>query len=116
MPIEGITLNFKNGNINNLKSTLVGPKNSPYEGGIFVLDLIIPQDYPFSPPKITMITNIYHPNIASSGKIQLDVLNNSWSPEMTIPKAILFVQDLLLKPIVKDAVNRDIAKNYIEDK
>lgn len=33
-----------------------GPSDTPYAGGIFRVDITIPQDYPFSPPKMKFIT------------------------------------------------------------
>jgi hypothetical protein len=35
---------------------LNGPADTPYAGGIFKVDIIIPADYPFSPPKMRFIT------------------------------------------------------------
>lgn len=36
--------------------TLKGPSDTPYEGGIFEVDIIIPNEYPFTPPKMKFIT------------------------------------------------------------
>lgn len=42
-----------------------GPSGTPYEGGRFKLDILIPPDYPYNPPKIKFVTKIWHPNISS---------------------------------------------------
>ena len=39
--------------------------DTPYVGGIFVVDINIPPDYPFKPPKMKFDTKVWHPNISS---------------------------------------------------
>ena len=39
---------------------MVGPPDSPYEGGLFDLELFLPEDYPIVPPKVHFNTPIYH--------------------------------------------------------
>ena len=34
-----------------LRGEIQGPPDTPYEGGKFVLDIRIPETYPFNPPK-----------------------------------------------------------------
>ena len=75
-------------NVFKWQGTIQGAKDSPYEGGVFFLDIQFPNDYPFKPPKISFKTKIYHPNINSKGEICLDILKDSWAPNLNI-KAVL---------------------------
>ena len=44
---------------------LPGPKDTVYEGGIWRVDISLPKNYPFEPPKMKFITPLWHPNISS---------------------------------------------------
>lgn len=71
------------------QATIMGPPDSPYQGGVFFLTIHFPTDYPFKPPKVAFTTRIYHPNINSNGSICLDILRSQWSPALTISKVRL---------------------------
>lgn len=93
-----------------------GPKDTPYENGIFKLKIVIPDDYPFKPPTITFVTNIYHPNISPSGTICIDILKNSWSSALKLSSIILSLSVLLANPNPDDPLVSDIANEYITNK
>ncbi len=99
-------------NIYKWKATIKGPKDSPYQNGIFHLFVEFPSNYPFKPPKISFITKIYHCNIDNEGGICLDILKESWSPALTISKVLLSIISLLDDPNPNDPLMLDIAKLY----
>eukprot|EP00761_Pharyngomonas_kirbyi_P011438 gb/GECH01011463.1/.p1 GENE.gb/GECH01011463.1/~~gb/GECH01011463.1/.p1 ORF type:complete len:148 (+),score=21.12 gb/GECH01011463.1/:1-444(+) len=98
------------------QATLVGPSDSPYEGGVFFLDIRFPTDYPFKPPKVKFTTKIYHPNIHSNGNICLDILKDMWSPALSISKVLLSISSLLTDPNPDDPLVPEIADLYRKDK
>mmetsp|Transcript_27463 Transcript_27463/g.42683 ORF Transcript_27463/g.42683 Transcript_27463/m.42683 type:complete len:158 (+) Transcript_27463:125-598(+) len=93
-----------------------GPEESPYQGGTFEMDMMLPDDYPLAPPKMKFLTRIYHPNINEEGKICLDILHNCWSPALTISKLLLTIQSLLSNPNVYDAIVEDVGKQWKDNK
>ena len=97
-------------------ATLIGPTGSPYENGIFYLDIKFPGDYPFKPPKVNFTTRIYHPNINNSGGICLDILKDQWSPALTISKVLLSISSLLTDPNPDDPLVPSVAELYKRDK
>jgi ubiquitin-conjugating enzyme (huntingtin interacting protein 2) len=47
-----------NDNLCHLKGSFLGPEETCYEGGEFVIDIQIPDKYPFEPPKMKVILNL----------------------------------------------------------
>jgi ubiquitin-conjugating enzyme E2 D/E len=94
------------------EGTLLGPPESPYEGGVFKLHIQFPMDYPFRAPTVRFKTRIYHPNINATGLICLDVLKTNWSPVLTIAKILLSISSLLTDPNPDDPFVPEIARQY----
>lgn len=75
------------------------------------MDIIIPPDYPFKPPKMKFDTKIWHPNISSqTGAICLDILKNEWTPALTIRTALISLQALLCAPEPDDPQDAEVAR------
>eukprot|EP00754_Rhynchopus_humris_P001291 Rhum_TRINITY_DN10779_c0_g10::Rhum_TRINITY_DN10779_c0_g10_i1::g.39717::m.39717/K06689/UBE2D, UBC4, UBC5; ubiquitin-conjugating enzyme E2 D len=94
------------------KATIMGPEESPYQGGIFFLNIHFPPDYPFKPPRLQFTTKLYHPNINSNGGICLDILKDQWSPALTISKVLLSICSLLTDPNPDDPLVPEIARLF----
>lgn len=95
---------------------IFGPKESPYQGGIFKIVIEFPTNYPFKPPKINFKTKVFHPNISESGVICLDILKNEWSPALSISKVLLSISSLLTDANPNDPLSPNVAYIYKHDK
>ncbi|KAI5370761.1 Putative ubiquitin-conjugating enzyme E2, ubiquitin-conjugating enzyme/RWD [Septoria linicola] len=114
-PVPGISATPHDDNARYFDVVVEGPGGSCYEGGIFQLELFLPDDYPMCPPRIRFLTRIYHPNIDRLGRICLDVLKNNWSPALQIRTILLSIQALLGAPNPEDPLNEAVAKQWKEN-
>ncbi|KAL6613898.1 hypothetical protein ACP70R_036168 [Stipagrostis hirtigluma subsp. patula] len=121
--VSGVSIALHDGTtISHLTGTIAGPKDTPYEGGTFVIDIRLPVandlwcGYPFEPPKMQFITKVWHPNISSqNGAICLDILKDQWSPALTLKTALLSLQALLSAPAPDDPQDAVVAQQYLRD-
>ncbi|MCJ1281775.1 Ubiquitin-conjugating enzyme E2 D1 [Xylographa opegraphella] len=100
----------------NCLGTIYGPPGTPYDGGIFYLWIKFPTDYPFNPPKIRVLTKIYHPNIGPDGHIWLDVLREMWSPALTISHVLLSISSFLNDPNPDRSLVQQASEQFKKDR
>ncbi|CAI5730452.1 unnamed protein product [Hyaloperonospora brassicae] len=102
--------------LDHLEAQILGPDGSPYEKGVFQLDIDIPERYPFEPPKVCFVTPIYHPNIDDAGRICLDTLKTqpkgSWLPSVNISTLLTTIRLLMAEPNADDGLMPDIANAF----
>ncbi|EPS93215.1 hypothetical protein FOMPIDRAFT_131077 [Fomitopsis schrenkii] len=114
--LGNITLAPSDDNLFNWKATIPGPEGSVYEDGLFRVEINLAHDYPFSAPKVTFQTRIYHMNINDRGSICIDILKHNWSPALSLFKVILSLSSLLTDPNPKDPLVPPIATEYIRNR
>lgn len=89
------------------EAVITGPEETDYKDGVFLLDIIIPRQYPYKPPYCKFKTKIWHPNIdPDNGYICITTLKEKfWNPSMTISDILYTIMLLLYKPNFGDPLN-----------
>ncbi|KAH7624365.1 hypothetical protein Ndes2526B_g00555 [Nannochloris sp. 'desiccata'] len=88
------------------RAVIFPPEESPYANGAFFFDILLPPEYPSSPPKVQFLTTgggrvRFNPNLYDSGKVCLSLLGTwsgpSWDPkESSLLQVVVSIQAMIL--------------------
>lgn len=90
--------------------TMMGPDNTPYAGGKFILRLVFPQQYPFKPPLLQFQTTVYHPSVQTATGEVCGAVLGSWGPTLTAHHCLITVYSLLQDPSPDHPLEQEIAQ------
>lgn len=103
-PPPGVFIAPEENNITKIHALVLGPFDTPYEGGFFHFLLKCPPDYPIQPPRVRLMTTDqgrvrFNPNLYSNGKVCLSILGTwvgpAWSPAQCIASVLISIQSLM---------------------
>jgi len=93
----------------------ITPDSGYWKGATYTFHFVIPDNYPYAPPKVTCVEKIYHPNIDLQGNVCLNLLKADWRPILTIQQVVHGLIFLYLEPNPDDPLNIEAAKIFRED-
>ncbi|OQV15130.1 Ubiquitin-conjugating enzyme E2 Z [Hypsibius exemplaris] len=91
-------------NLTKMMALIIGPAETPYNGGFFQFYIRVPPDYPITPPRVRNLTTgdssvRFGPNLYNDGKICLSILGTfpgpSWTPIMNVGGVLKSIQSLM---------------------
>jgi len=106
---------------------LIGPPDSPFEGGIFKCQFRFTQDYPNKAPEFKFITNLFHPNIYKDGKVCISILHEGkdewgyediserWNPSHSVNSVLMSILSMLSTPNFESPANVDASVMWRND-
>ena len=121
--LEDIHIYYDDNNIKVLYVLIIGPKDTPYEGGYYYFKIVYDETYPIKAPKCkfeTINNKIrFNPNLYENGKICLSILGTwsgpGWKPVMNTRSILLNFQSLLHEyPIVNEPMYNNLNVNDIK--
>ncbi|KAJ2654905.1 Ubiquitin-conjugating enzyme E2 14 [Coemansia sp. RSA 1200] len=105
--------------------TVFGPPDSYYEYGLFRVEINFPPDYPNEPPELRFLSEIWHPNVYTDGKVCISILHRAgddpsnyerpeecWRPVLTAEAVLMSVISLLGNPNFESPANIDAANMH----
>ena len=104
---------------------IFGPPETIFQGAYFKATLTFPPEYPFSPPDMKFVSDIWHPNVYPNGTVCISILHppttdevsgelpsERWNPTRTVRSVLISIASMLNSPNINSPANVDAAVMY----
>lgn len=132
---SSIYFKYDEENLGIFRFLITGPKDTPYQDGCFLFEMILNDDYPNTPPRVRFLTTGYdkvrfNPNLYACGKVCLSLLGTwsgnegeKWNPKTsTLLQILVSIQSLIFtdkpyfnEPGYEKHINSEVGKKANDD-
>ncbi|XP_036939828.1 uncharacterized protein LOC119011099 [Acanthopagrus latus] len=95
------------------KILMQGPPDTPYEKGVFELYCQFGHEYPVKPPLVRFVTQVYHCNVNSVGRICHNIFDRNYNAHITMREILEAVYGLLIIPEPEDPLDSILAEEFL---
>jgi ubiquitin-protein ligase len=105
------------GGVTSLALAVPGAPGTPLQGTLWRVQLDIPANYPFAPPRARFPQGIVHPNVSAHTHEWMLHCGSAWSPAFRVITFMLEMQAVLATPELEGSavVNADAARQVQQD-
>jgi len=132
---SSIFFKYDEENLGIFRFLITGPKDTPYQDGCFLFEMILNNDYPNTPPQVHFLTTgfgkvRFNPNLYTCGKVCLSLLGTwsgkegeQWNPKTsTLLQILVSIQSLIFtdnpyfnEPGYEKNINSEAGKKANDD-
>ncbi|XP_050024098.2 ubiquitin-conjugating enzyme E2 Z-like [Dermacentor andersoni] len=103
-PPPGVFIAPSESDITRIDAIVVGPADTPFEGGFFRFRIKCPSDYPMKPPDVQFLTTDagrvqLHEHLYKDGHVCLSIIGTwtgpQWSPALSLSSLLVSLQSML---------------------
>jgi ubiquitin-protein ligase len=105
------------GGVTSLALAVPGAPGTPLQGTLWQVQLDIPANYPFAPPRARFPRGIVHPNVSAHTHEWMLRGGSAWSPAIRVFNFVLEMQAVLAAPVLEGSAvaNADAARQVQQD-
>lgn len=87
-----------------------------YEGRTLQFCLRVPNAYPFRPPKLRCLSDVFHPNIDRDGNVCMEILRLGWRPSHGLESVFANLYVIFVDVTGDDALNTEAGDLFKSDR